>query len=301
MTRRSANRAGFSLAEIMVAVMILGIVGAGMMRVLVNQNRFFDQQNNLRTARSISRSAMVVLMADLRMVQDSGGVDSASTDFKTVRVLVPYRFGLACGTSGSTTTVSMLPIDSAVNAMSIYKGFAVRSPVSGRYTYFFPSNPTGSDAPQAAGSPATCTGSASGQAQIKSMSLNGRTADILDLHSSGSSGAVATAPVFFFQRVTYSFKTSGVYPSRLGLWRTVDNGSSQFSEELMAPFDTSAGFRYYTSGVDTSNSVSVPALSDIRGVDIRLYSLSPRTTSNNTTPSSSKMVTSVFFKNVRSY
>ena len=298
MTKPSVNRAGFSLAEIMVAVMILGIVGAGMMRVLVSQNRFFDQQNNLRTARSISRNAMVVLMADLRMVQDSGGVDSASTDFKTLRVLVPYRFGLACGISGSTTTVSMLPIDSAVNAMSTYKGFAVRSATSGRYTYFFPSNPTGSDAPQPAGSPATCTGSASGQAQIKSMSLNGRTADILDLHSSGSSGAVATAPVFFFQRVTYSFKTSNAYPSRLGLWRSVDNG---VSEELMAPFDTSAGFRYYTSGVDTSNTVSVPALSDIRGVDVRLYSLSPRTTSNNTTPSSSKMVTSVFFKNVRSY
>jgi prepilin-type N-terminal cleavage/methylation domain-containing protein len=291
------NRRGFSLAEILVALVILGIVGAGMTRVLVNQNRYFDKQTNMRVARSIARNSMNILLADLRMVQDSGGVDSVSSDFKAMRVLVPYRFGLVCYANGSNTTVSMLPIDSATNAMSRYKGFAYRN-TAGRFTYVYPSNPTSGDAPQTASTPANCTGSSSGQAQINTVSLNGRTGNIYDLHSNGPSGAAVTTPVFFFQRVTYAFKTSSAYPTKLGLWRIVDGDAS--AEELMAPFDTSAGFRYYTSGTDAAQT-TIPALSDIRGVDILLYSVSPRGTSNQTNSSPSKMVTSVFFKNVRSY
>jgi prepilin-type N-terminal cleavage/methylation domain-containing protein len=297
MPRRLKLRAGFSLAELIVAVTILSIVGAGMMRVLVNQNRFYDQQTNLRSARSIARNSMNILLSDLRMVQDSGGVDSATSDFKTMRVIVPYRFGLACGVSGTTTIASMAPIDSATNAMAVYKGFAVRNAATGRYALYFPNAPTGADAPTTSSSPATCTGSGAGQAQIKSMALNGRTADILDLKSSTATGAVATAPVFLFQRVTYSFKASQQYPSYLGLWRNVDGANA---EELMAPFDTSAGFRYYVQGSEGAQA-TVPALANIRGVDVLLYSLSPRTTSNSSKPSPSKMVTSVFFKNVRNY
>ena len=291
------NRRGFSLAEILVALVILGIVGAAMTRVLVNQNRYFDKQTNMRVARSIARNSMNILLADLRMVQDSGGVDSVSSDFKAMRVLVPYRFGLVCYASGSNTTVSMLPVDSATGAMSRYKGFAYRN-TAGRYTYVYPTNPTSGDAPQPAATPANCTGNGAGQAQINTVSLSGRTGNIYDLKSPGPSGATPPAPMFFFQRVTYVFKTSSAYPTKLGLWRIVDGDSA--AEELMAPFDTSAGFRYYLQGTEGAET-TVPALANIRGVDVLLYSVSPRGTSNQINSSPSKMVTSVFFKNVRSY
>ena len=85
-----------------------------------------------------------------------------------------------------------------------------------------------------------------------------------------ASGATVAAPVFFFQKVTYSFRTSGVYPNALGLWRNVEGGAN---EELVAPFDTSARFRFYQAGDDTSR-VSPPAVdrhsrprAGARGVD----------------------------------
>jgi len=293
-----SRRAGFTLIELMIALTILGIIGVAATKMLTAQGRFYDKMTNSRSARNIARSGMNILLSDLRMVQDSGGVDSATTDGKLMRVLVPYRFGLVCGTSGTITTVSMLPSDSATTAQSVYAGFAWRDATTGRYHYVTPTHPTSTDAPATAGTPATCTGSGAGQAQIRTVSVNGRSGQLLDLNAPAATGATATAPVFFWERISYSFKASTAYPGYYGLYRNVQGGTN---EELLAPFDTSSRFRYYETGDDTSRT-TVPGVSVIRGVDIVLNSLSPKTTSDKgATHSTSNLVTSVWFKNVRSY
>ena len=278
----------------MIAIVVVSVIAGAMTKVLLNQNRFFDQQQNLRAARSIARNSMNIMLADLRMAQDSGSVDSVTSDGKVMRVLVPYRYGIVCGTSGNTTTVMMLPADSGTIATSVYAGFAYRN-ASGRYTYVTPSAPTGTDVPTA-GNSLTCTGNGANQQQMISVSLAGRASSTYDLPNESASGAPALAPVFFFPKVTYSFRSSGVYSGSLGLWRNVMNGRN---EEIMAPFDNSSMFKYYQDGDDTTRT-TVPALANIRGVDIILSAVSPRSTSNGST-SPSKMVTSVFFKNVRAY
>jgi prepilin-type N-terminal cleavage/methylation domain-containing protein len=288
---------GFTLNEVLIALTILGIIGAAATKLLANQSRFYDQQTNIREARSIARSSMNVMLSDLRMVQDSGGVDSVSDDGRTMRVLVPYRFGLVCGTSGTLTTVMMLPIDSAIAGMAVYNGFAWRNPNTGRYVVIAPSNPTAADQPTAAGVPATCTGNAAGQARLINVSMNGRTSSILDVNAPAPTAAVATSPVFFYQKVTYSFKSSGSYPGYYGLYRNVQGGTN---EELLAPFSTTARFRYYVRGADTSR-VTVPVKDSIRGVDLVLNSVSARAVSNNSNKSPSSMVMSVFFKNMRAF
>lgn len=293
------HRRGFTLAEILVALVIVGIIGASATRLLLNENRFFDLQTNLKTARRVARSSTTILLSDLRMVQDSGGVESASADGKTIRIRVPYLFGLVCGTSGAVTTVSMLPGDSATTAMSVYAGFAWRDTNSastrGRYTYVTPA--ASPSTPQAAASPSTCTGNGAGQAQIRTVSTNGRTGSLYDLTSAAASGAPTGAAVFFWQDITYSFAASGIYSGKIGLFRNVQGGSN---EEIMAPFDTSARFRFYQTGDDTSE-VSPPAVGNIRGVDVVLNALSPNVVSNTSKNASGKIVTSVFFNNVRAY
>src|SRR5262249_17969876 len=139
-----------------------------------------------------------------------------------------------------------------------------------------------------------------GQAQISSISTQGRTGDILDLQANGSSGATLGAPVFLFQRITYSFRTSAAFPNRLGLWRNVEGSNLAGGEEIMAPFDTSTRFRFYQAGDDISR-VAPPPVSDIRGLDLVLTAISPRATSGSTAMSTARVSTSVFFKNVRSF
>jgi prepilin-type N-terminal cleavage/methylation domain-containing protein len=296
---RSAAR-GFTLIEMTIALTILGIIGIAATKMLTVQGRFYDKQTNLRNARSIARSSMNVMLTDLRMVQDSGGVDSASADGKVLRVFVPYRFGLVCGTNLTTTTVSLLPTDSATNAMSVYGGFSWRNPVTGRYVRVTPLAPTSMDLPKSSLTPSTCTGNGGGQARMKTVSVSGRSGSIVDLSSPTPTGAVQTAPMFLWQRVTYAFKASSVpaYAGYLGLYRKVQGGSD---EELLAPFDTSSGFRYYTS-IDDASRTTVPPLDSIRGVDLVLNSMSPKATADDINAHSpAKMVTSVFFKNVRSF
>jgi prepilin-type N-terminal cleavage/methylation domain-containing protein len=293
-----STRRGFTLIEIAIAMLIVGIIGAAFTKLLASQSRYFDQQTNIRKARSVARNSMNVMLADLRMVQDSGGIDSAASDGSAVRIKVPYRFGLVCATNGTVTTVSMLPSDSSVVAMAQYAGFAWRDSVSGRYTIVTPAAPAGGDAPAASGSPTRCTGNASGQANIRTFSIAGRTGDILDLNAPAATGAQAGSPAFMWQLISYAFKPSGAYPGYLGLWRNVRGAGA---EEILAPFDTSARFRFYVSGGDTS-VVTPPAVSSIVGVDLVLNAVSSRVVSNNiNSHSMSKMRTSVFFKNVRSY
>ena len=299
--RRTPRRSprGFTLAEILIAMIIVAIIGAATGRLLLNENRFFDQQTNLKTARRVARSSTTILLSDLRMVQDSGGVDSVTADGKLIRIRVPYRFGLVCGTNLTTTTVSMLPADSAMTAMSVYAGFAWRdtSAAGGRYTYIVPPFPQTTNRPTAAASPSTCTGSGAGQAQIRTVSMSGRTGDLLDLTSLAPSGAPVAASMFFWQHVTYSFAASGIYSGKIGLFRNVQGGTN---EEIMAPFDTSARFRFYQTGDDTSR-VTPPAVGNIVGMDIVANAISPNAVSNNSTNSPGKIVTSVFFNNVRAY
>ncbi len=292
----STPRRGFTLNEVLIAMLIVGIIGAAATKLLASQSRFFDHETNLRAARSIARSSTTVLLSDLRMVQDSGGVDSAAADGKLIRVLVPYRVGLVCGTTGAITTVSLVPSDSGTVAQSVYAGFAWRT-ATGRYTYVTPTNPTTSDLPATSASPALCTGAGAGQAQIRTVSVSGRAGSILDLPTAAATGAPVAAPVFLWQRITYAFRASSAFPNRLALWRTVQGG---LNEELMAPFDTSARFKFYAGGDEDSRLVP-PALADIRGIDLVLTAVSPRATSRDSVASRSRLVTSVFFKNVRSY
>ena len=126
-------RRGFSLAELLVAVVLLGIIGGALSKMIVTQMRFFDNVQVARGARSAARNSMNVMLSDLRMVMDSGGVTNVAVDNKAITVRVPYRFGVFCGNNGTISTVSMLPIDSAVSTMATFAGYAYRHRTSLRY------------------------------------------------------------------------------------------------------------------------------------------------------------------------
>jgi prepilin-type N-terminal cleavage/methylation domain-containing protein len=300
-TLTSSRRRGYTLVELLIAIMILGIVAAAMTRIMVSQANFTSGQAALRGARSVSRDAYNILMTDLRMVQDSGGLVYAKKD--TIKVRIPMAYGLVCATSSAYTTVSLVPGDSALFALGTYGGVAYRDTASGVFNF----------TPVVAGdvitnepSPTVCTDSVSGpgivtqtyKAAGTTITRTGRVVRVK---------AMPTAPIgsamFVWQEIMYAFDSSTVYPHRgRGLYRTVTGtgaASTWTRDEIIAPFDSSARFKFYVYNVDTSQKAVPAQISTIRGFDLVLNGLSVRPPSGGNTQKVTKVTTAVFFKTRR--
>ena len=251
------RRSGFSLPELLISFVVLGIIGAGMVRVFVAQTAFYDAQVKQRTARTVARSSVNILLSELRMVERTGGLEAATATSVTLRV--PLVVGMVCGTLGGVTFASMLPADSTVIADGDIAGFAWRDG-TGAYTYLDGTTASG-------GTSAACVV----MANITTLAT-GRT---VRLSPALPMAATAGDAGFLYQRVRYEFGPSALLPGRRGLFRTVVGTGSR--EELAAPFDTSARFRFYQLDRDTSDIVT-PPVGDIQGLELvfNATSLRPR-------------------------
>lgn len=278
MTRahRSRSRAGLSLIEILVALTLLGIIGVSILRTFTSQARLADLQDKQLDARAVSRAPVNMLMTEARMVETGSGVVAASASSVTLRV--PVVMGIVCGTSGTSTVLSLMPVDSVILASAAISGAAYRE-TSGDYAY--------TEAPTtiSAGGASTCDA-----AQITTVT-GGST---ILVSPQFPVAATPGTPAFIYQRVRYDFATSTVIAGRMGLWRTLE--ASGAAEELAAPFDATSQFRFYRNNRDTSDTV-VPPLNEIRGLDLALVGASEKSRHGRVTPETSRLQTAVFFMN----
>jgi prepilin-type N-terminal cleavage/methylation domain-containing protein len=280
------GRRGFTLIELLVGMVIFAIVGALFTQLMTTQGRFFDKQNMGNAARNVSRASLNRVVSDLRMIEANGGMVAASSAGITARV--PFALAVVCGTNtsgpGNTTAISILPVDSVIyNAPGFY-GYAWRSATTGGYTYVengaIQYKNTGQD---------LC-------AQVGITTLtNGRTARLSPIVTGSSLGT----PIFLYRIVRYEFKASTAVPGKVGLYRTtLFPDGSQTSEELVAPFASTAKFRFFVVGNNTTAQDNPPAvLSDLRGLELHLDGLSETAVPGSTSGESAPFTTAVFFKN----
>lgn len=294
-------RRAFTIAEVIIALTIVAIIGIAMTKLILGQTRSFQFDNGARRARAAARSAMNILITDLRMTQDNGGVmgvDSANGRRVTVRV--PTVFGFVCENSGTSVVVSLVPTDSFQLATSKYGGYAVRDSVTGLYSYIL-AGPT--DTIQSA-APGRCHGNPV-SIFADTAHVAGRTGGVFIASGLGVALAPIGAPMFIWHTVQYEFKSSTIYPGRYGLFRTVIGraGTDSTSDELIAPFKSTARFSYYMQNpyflTDSATRTYPAALSNIRGFQIYLPAESSDTMPTRNTPLSATTTTAVFFKNTR--
>jgi prepilin-type N-terminal cleavage/methylation domain-containing protein len=285
------RRRGFTIVEAVVCLVILGVLGAALTRLMLAQSRLYELQRAKRDARAAGRASMNLVFSDLRMVHDGadapGSVILASPNSLSVRV--PYAMGLVCGTNNGVTTVSMFPVDSAARAMAKYAGYAWRNRLTRQYTYM-PVSDTVSNVPVTPGAASLCTSTA----KIKSDTVNGRFWGPTDLKPpSAQAGTQPGAPVFFYQNVLYYFGSSNNFPGKDALFRKVEGRNA---DELVAPFDAGARFKFFVRNIDTS-TVNPPAVLDsLVGVSLVLTGASQSQMAGRAYEKS-KMETAVLFRN----
>lgn len=274
-------RRGFTLAELLVTMVIMGIVGLAATKLFLSHTRFYDLQTQMRRARFVSRTAVNAALSDLRMVEATGGVVSASPTVITVRS--PYAIGIVCANSGTQTTLSLWPVDSTVYATAGFSGYGWRDSL-GNYTYVEAGTSLVADLAS------VCTG-----ANVTVLP-NGRVVAVKPPLPVGLPAVTAVgSPVFLIQRLTYEFKPSATLSGRVGLWRTIV-GTGQ-TDELVAPFDTSAKFRFFVLNSDTAQAGVPSPVSLMRGLELNLTAQSERAPEGTTTLRQSQLVTAVFFNN----
>lgn len=275
-----SKRAGLSVAELVVGILILGIVGLALTRIMVAQARYFDHQKKSNLARNVSRGPLNRVVSDLRMVEALGGVESATATAITVRV--PYAIGIVCVSNLATGThLSMLPVDSAMYAGPGYSGYAWRNG-AGKYGYVESGTLTND------GTLSLCN-----TAGVSTLTAD--QAKVVRIYPKLTDTASVGTPVFFFRKILYEFKNSTAVPGTIGLYRTIV--ATGATEELSAPYENTAKFRFFV-GNSTVAQDAVPAqLSTLRGLELNMTGVSERIPAGGTQKERAPFTTAVFFKN----
>jgi hypothetical protein len=286
-------RWGFTLVELLLSLVVTAIIGGALVRMVLSQARFMDQQEAWRGARSVARGGVNRLMSDLRVVEAANGVEAAVAGGQDFTIRVPYAFGVLCGiTGGNAYTLSLLPVDSAMFAGPGYSGVAWRD-AAGTYRY------TTTTTLNLGGTTALCQNGA--YDSISTMpSLNGSPAGrVVNVTNTGGAIPGPVPPrgsiFFMFRRIRYEFKNSAALPGRTGLWRTmVTTGQT---EELATPFANTARVNFYVLNATAAQSAVPGTLGDIRGLELKLDGMSERTPGGSPAPKTANVTTSVFFEN----
>jgi prepilin-type N-terminal cleavage/methylation domain-containing protein len=270
------NRSGTTLTELLVVMVVMGVVGAAMTGLMVSQSRFFNDQEGQANARRVARTGTTLLLSDLRAIETSSGIVTATPTSFEVRV--PYRVGVVCGTSGGGNLIAtMQPVDSMIVASVTPTGWFWVDSIGGIHYRL------GASSPSAGGAASVCTGNA-----ITPIP-NG---DVVSFPGSPPAGANPGSTITLYQRVQYFWGNSTSVPGTRGLFRRIQ--SAAMSEEMVAPFDTTAAFRYHMN--DGSIVSSPGTMADIRGIEFALTGLNERNVTRGRTQRA-PLLTSVFFEN----
>lgn len=270
------SRRGFTLTELLIATIVLAILGTVLTRLLVDDSRFVGRQDAMMSARQAARAAMNTMLDELRMVSD-GGLIAVSND--SARVRMPYVFGMACNPVGGNLIASLTPPDSLMYANATPSGIARRSASN----YLF----------------------VSGVSMTPSANMAACATDSIRVVPGGSLVEISGIPgfqmptsgtlIYLYQTITYRFGSSVDLPGRVGLWRRAGTNPD---EELVAPFDTSAGFRCLVGPDlqvwDCPPPGGIPA---VRGLELRLVGSSEHTPRGDSGPQTFDLATRVLFLN----
>lgn len=272
------KRAGTSLVELLISLVVLATFTSAVTALIVSNSRADEANDARREARSVARSALNLLMSELRTVEPNGVL--TPTDDSTLTVRQPFAFGVVCANTGGNVTIAMLPSADLPGNLSVtgYGGWSYRDSTG---TYQYQANTT-----IASGSASTCT-----TASITPLtSISGRVV-LVPAVSGPSAGTIA----LLWRHVTYSLRASSALSGRRGLFRTA--GANGTAEEIAAPFAAGARFRWYLLDNPVARDTLPTALGDLSGVQFVLTAQSTRTPRNGAAPAQSPFTTSIFFQN----
>ncbi len=110
MTRTRTRRRGGTLIELLISMVILGVLGTLVARIMMDQQRSFQRMTEQTVVRRELRSAMSLLPTELRGVSSVGG-DIIAFDAMSITFRATLGASVVC--ARTSTTVDLPPIGTA--------------------------------------------------------------------------------------------------------------------------------------------------------------------------------------------
>lgn len=261
------NRRGFTVAEVMVALVITGLLAGVIFQFIRGQERFVGAQSAREEVQQNGRAALELLSSELRGLSPQGIVAAGQ---ESVEFRLPRIWGLVCGQvtpgtwavvfpgteqtafrSGTAPSDSLAVRDSTTNA-------------SPRWRYAAVSDDTPATGAQAANTCATALSpTPAGQFQVRSLS--------------GVPGGIPLQvgePVYLYDVVSYSVGTSNA-PGR---WLRRSSNRSDSPQPLAGPLreetnGTAFRLRYFDAN-GAELTLPVPDPSVIARIDLQVVTIS---------------------------
>ena len=104
------RRHGFTLVELLVAMVLLALVGGAIVTVLLRQQQFYNSTHTVLETRQQIRQAAAMLPSDLRGISSVGGDIYAMTD-SSIEFRSAFGTGIVCITTPATGRVNLVPLN----------------------------------------------------------------------------------------------------------------------------------------------------------------------------------------------
>lgn len=118
-SRGPRNRGGFTLAELMIVVVVLGVLMAILTTMFLTQQRFYGDVGETAAVRRELRSGAGVLPLDIRGVSGPGG-DIESYNTTRLQVKAPIGSAIVCDIAVDRSSFDILPANLEANTLTSF-------------------------------------------------------------------------------------------------------------------------------------------------------------------------------------
>lgn len=286
-SNRRMRRRGMTLIEIMISLVLLGIVGGVIMRVIMRQQRFYQGVNQIMAQRGQLRQATAVLPIDLRSLSSVGDDIIVATD-SSMEFMVNIGTSVVCEVVNGSQIA--LPITTLASGQTLTSWYGYGEPAAGSTVYVYnDSSVAGNDEDRwqkftlvdIHHDAARCVGLTA----FHTVADIGQQRPILELSSTepndvSTGGPISRyinvgAPVRVMKRIRYALYQASDGKSYLG-YSTYDASTSAYTTQapVSGPYDpygsaSGLGFKYYdVDGNEIASGASTTEREKIARVDL---------------------------------
>lgn len=200
------RRTGFTMAEVLVVLVLLAIVGGSLISVMSKQQQFYSGTGDLIELRTQLRQASAIIGNDLRGMSSVGGDIATMTDSS---IDFDYTIGTSVVCKTPVTTTVVLPPTGTLSGGNTLSSWISPGPAVNDQVYIFDEGASSTLSTDDTWQPYTISSFTSGGSC--DAGFNAGTGTTMVLSSSVSPTILDGAPVRFVRRVHYSLyhKTSG--------------------------------------------------------------------------------------------